>query len=224
MELRERPVESQENESALEDLPRADAVVVLGGELKRNKKGRVVAGLESKMRALGAIELMKRGLVERIIVTGGVAKEFPNEKSIAEAIEEYLIKKGVPSDKILKETGSKNTAENIENVLGILEREGVGKVLLETNEFHLPRAKQLWGNIFKKHGLSVEEAEVSAEKLLNKRSPHYQKLTSYYEFPSSLLKLPQKALTKGLYEFLRRVLIYVDREDKIARFLAQRIR
>ncbi|MCH7878867.1 MAG: YdcF family protein, partial [candidate division Zixibacteria bacterium] len=130
------------------------------GEITKREK--VEVGMESKMRALGAIELMQRGLVDRIIVTGGIAKEFPDEKSIAEAIEEYLVKKGVPPQKILKETKSKNTAENIENILAILEKEGISKVLLETNEFHLPRAKQLFGNIMERHGLSVEEAEISA--------------------------------------------------------------
>ena len=192
------------------------------GEITKREK--VEVGMESKMRALGAIELMQRGLVDRIIVTGGIAKEFPDEKSIAEAMEEYLVKKGVPPQKILKETKSKNTAENIENILAILEKEGISKVLLETNEFHLPRAKQLFGNIMERHGLSVEEAELSAESLLNERSPHYKRLTSHYEFPESLKKLPRKALIKGLREFLRRILIHVDRDDKIAKFLVSKLR
>lgn len=220
----------------IHELPSAEAVVVLGCELrkriirsKNEKTGGVIErekiepDIESKMRALGAIELWRRGLVREIIVAGGQAKEFPGEKSIAEAMEDYLVQKGVPREIIFKETTSKNTAENIENILGILEEKDVKKVILETNECRLARAKQLFGNILEKHGLKIEEAFISAEELLNERSPHYKKLTSHYQYPESLVKAPKEALLKGLWEVLHRVLIYVDREDKLAKFFVHKL-
>ena len=70
---------------------------------------------------------------------------------------------------------------------------------------------------------------LSAEELLRKRSrhydePHYGEILSHFEFPKSLAKAPKEALIKGVREFLRRVLIYCDPEDKTATFLANRLR
>ncbi|MGC9598811.1 MAG: YdcF family protein [Minisyncoccia bacterium] len=216
----------KEIESALEKIPNADAVVVLGEWFEMNKNGKAVPSLESKMRAIGALELFERGKVKKIIISGsGHRKGVSTEATVAEAMKEYLLSRGIPENAVFTEGTSINTAEGLENVLGLLEQEDIRKVLLETNEYHLPRARQLFENILRKHGLDINLANsVSAEELLKERSPHYEKLTSHFEFPSSLKNAPREALQKGLREFLRRVLIYVDRDDKIAKFLAGKIR
>lgn len=219
--------EGRENdpEKRIEAMPHSDAIVVCGGELKKNKKGEVVAGIESKMRALGALELWRRDLTDKIILTGGIAAEYPEDKSIAEAMKDYLIKKGVPEEVIHLETTSKNTAENLKNIMDILDKKNIRKAVLETSEFHLGRAKQLFGNILEERGLKLEEiTSLSAEELLNERSPHYRNITKYYQFPHSVINLPTIAIKKGLREFLRRILIYVDRQDKVATFLAHKFR
>ncbi|HEX4103913.1 MAG TPA: YdcF family protein [Candidatus Paceibacterota bacterium] len=215
----------RETEEALETIPDADAVVVFG-EWFEVKEGNAVPSLESKMRAIGALELFEKGKVKKIIISGsGHQKDLPTDTSIAEVMKHYLLTHGIPENAILTEGTSVNTSEGIENVLALLDQEDIKKILLETNEYHLPRARQLFENILKKHGLEIELADsVSAEELLKERSPHYEKLVSHFEWPASLKNAPQETLQKGLREFLRRILIYIDRDDKIATFLAAKVR
>lgn len=216
----------KELEDALEKIPDADAVVVLGEWFEMNKDGKAVPSLESKMRSIGALELFEKGKVKKIIISGsGHRKGVSTEATVADVMKEYLISRGIPENAILTEGTSMNTAEGFENVLDLLDKEDIRKILLETNEYHLPRARQLFENILKKHGLDINIADsVSAEELLKERSPHYDKLVSNFEFPDSLKNAPREALQKGLREFLRRILIYVDRDDKVAKFLAGKVR
>lgn len=249
MELKEgAPAVGPEKEvKKFEDVPEADVVVVLGCELKRNKAGEIVPGIESKMRALGALELLKEGKAKRIMFTGGVAKEFPG-KSIAAAMKEYLMSEkfkryGIPEESILVEEESKNTNENLENALDILEKERgrTKSISLLTNEYHLDRAEQLLGNVLKKRGLKLEIGSIVAEEILKKRSAHYAGLAAHYQFPTSLAKAPskkllggntfsggaftsEKALLKGLREILRRGIIHIDKDDGIVTFLARKLR
>jgi uncharacterized SAM-binding protein YcdF (DUF218 family) len=215
----------RETERALDEIPDSDAVVVLG-EWFEMKDGKAVPSLESKMRAMGALELFEKGKAKKIVISGsGHRKGYPTDVTVADTMKEYLLSRGIPEDAIVTEGTSMNTAEGLENVLALLDEEDVKKILLETNEYHLPRARQLFENILEKHGLHIALADsVSAEELLEERSPHYEKLVSQFEFPSSLKNAPKEALQKGLREFLRRVLIYVDRDDRVFKFLATKLR
>ena len=153
-------------ESALEKIPDADAVVVLGEWFEMNKDGKVVPSLESKMRAIGALELFEKGKVKKIIISGsGHRKGASTETTVAEVMKEYLLSRGIPETAIVTEGTSMNTAEGLENVLNLLDEEDIKKILLETNEYHLPRARQLFENILKKHGLDIDLTDaVSTEE------------------------------------------------------------
>ncbi len=218
--------EDRELENVLEKIPDADAVVVLGEWFEINQNGKAVPSLESKMRAIGALELFEKGKAKRIIISGsGHRKGVLAETTVADVMKEYLVSRGIPENAIITEGASMNTAEGLENILNLLDKEDIKRILLETNEYHLPRARQLFENILKKHGLDIDLADsVSAEELLKERSPHYDKLVSQFEFPSSLKNAPKETLQKGLREFLRRVLIYIDRDDRVAKFLAGKVR
>lgn len=212
-------------ESALEKIPAADAVVVFG-EWAEMKDGKVVPSLESKMRAVGALELFEKGKVKKIIVSGsGRFRGAPEGATIAEAMKEYLLSRGIPEDAIVTEGTSVNTGEGVEKVLGILKDEDIKTILLETSAYHLPRARKLFEIFLKKHGLPVELAgSVSAEELLKIRSPHYEKLVSRFEFPSSLKNAPKETLEKGLWELLRWPLLYVDPKERVVRRVAEMVR
>lgn len=217
---------AEHGEQFWEKIPNVDAVVVLGQGMKLNERGEPVPSLESKMRAIAALELFGQGKVNKIILSGNARRKgYPANVTIAGLMKQYLIERGIPEEAVVTETGSKNTAENLENSLKIIESEGLKKILFETNEYHIPRARQLLNNILEKHGLHLDEASfVSAEKLLKERSEHYDELVSHYEFPDSLKKAPTETLKKILREFLRKMLIYIDRDDKIATFLAEKLR
>ena len=198
------PADGDEHEKdlarALEEIPNADAVVVLGEWFEMNKEGKAVPSLESKMRAIGALELFERGKAKKIIISGsGHRKGYSTETTVAEVMKTYLLSRGIPESAIVTEGTSVNTAEGLENVLDILEHHDVKKILLETNEYHLPRAQQLFQNILEKHGLRIDSVDpVSAEELLQERSPHYEKLVSQYTLPDSLKNAPADALKKGI--------------------------
>ncbi len=209
-------------EGEMEGLPQAEAVVVLCHEIEPGRKGEVVPSMESKMRALGAFELWRRGLVDSVIISGGPWKDFGEDRSSAQVVGEYIAKKGVDPKDLILETKSKNTAENLENVLDFLEAKGIKSALIETNEYHLGRARQLLENILEKRGLKIEIATIAAEKILKERSRHYKNFVSHYELPTSLTKSTMAALNKGLREVIRRIMIYVDKNDNIAKFLARR--
>lgn len=223
---REDYEKDKELESALEKIHDADAVVVLGEWFEMNKDGKAVPSLKSKMRAIGALELFEKGKAKKIIISGsGHRKGVSTEATVADVMKEYLVSRGIPENAIVTEGTSMNTAEGLENVFDLLEKEDIKKILLETNEYHLPRARQLFENILEKRGLKIDLTDsFSAEALLKERSHHYEKLVSHFEFPDSLKNAPKEALQKGLREFLRRILIYVDRDDKVAKFLAEKVR
>lgn len=119
---------------------------------------------------------------------------------------------------------SKNTAENLRESLKILKEKDWHKVIIITNEYHLPRALQLFKYILDKDGYEVQCQGIACEDVLMERSPHYKNLVSHYKFPESLLKSPKQALAKGGREILRRVIIHLDKDDKVARFLAHQFR
>lgn len=220
----------------IKELPKQDAVVVLGGDVGKDKAGKEEIGFSSKMRLLAAHELYVRGLINKMILTGGLF-EKGQQKPLAELMKDFLISLGVPESDIFLESESKNTSENLLNALKILEEQKLNKVVLETNEYHLERAMQIFSNILKEAGLNVGYEEIaglkiggidfegiSAEDILEQRSPHYKKLIEGFKFPGALAENPAQALKLGLREFLRRIIISVDRDDKIGRFLVQLLR
>ncbi len=214
-----------EEKEFFKEIPDSDAVLVLTGGLEM-KDGRIVPDIESKMRALGALELWKHGKIKKIVLAGGkgVKREGP-VPPISVVMKEYLMARGAPEEDIIVETDSINTSSSLENVLPMLEKQGIKKFLLETNEYHMGRSEQLLKNALGKHGIAFDvSSSVTAEELLRNRSPHYEKLVGAYEFPGSLKNAPAGATKKGLREFLRRSLIAVDPHDKVASFLARKFR
>lgn len=238
------------HEGKIEKLPKPDVVVVLGGGIKRKRisqpgeQGKFrevdVLAADSKMRLLGLLELHNKGLADKIILAGGIFKKGQGTP-VAELMKDYLIKRGVPAENIITEDQSKNTRENLINVLEILKKEKLKNALLETSEFHLGRATQTLENILEKEGLITEYKEFSglningmdftpmaAEELVKERSPHHKKLTKQFTFPEALNpknpKVAIKAVEVGSREFLRRLMIYIDPEEKIARFLVNILR
>lgn len=71
----------------------------------------------------------------------------PNETiTEAEAMKQYLISKGIPSDRLILENRSRSTDQNIKfagQILDWLEGPIHHKVVIITNDFHLYRAKKL---------------------------------------------------------------------------------
>lgn len=117
-------------------LPKADAIVVLGGGV-----GAVEPGLyypecyPAADRAVMAARLYHAGKAPLIIPTGGGAAQA--EKPLLETMR-------VPASAILCETAARDTAENATYTLSLLKARKCKRVLVVTSAWHLPRAMMLF--------------------------------------------------------------------------------
>ena len=111
-----------------------------------------------------------------ILVSGG--QGFQEDISEGQAMEDYLIRKGIPSDKIIKEEKSTSTNENFKFSKEILdERFGDYSIAVVTNDFHLYRACC----IAKLAGLSVNRIKA--------KTPWYSAPMMYSREVLAVLKL-----------------------------------
>jgi uncharacterized SAM-binding protein YcdF (DUF218 family) len=134
---------------ALEDrIPRREpagapvCLLVLGGGFEADVT-RVRGGVEFNQageRYMEALRLSRLHPQARIIVsggdgslTGGYEDDFTVMKRLARDF-------GLEEARLLPETGSRNTFENMVNSAAIMKREGLSECLLVTSAFHMPRA------------------------------------------------------------------------------------
>jgi uncharacterized SAM-binding protein YcdF (DUF218 family) len=128
-------------------------VLLLGGSLGAlTTAGRVEEDLNDasdRIRFAGALARDYPGAP--LLVSGGEAYPRQGGRSEAEATADLLIELGVPRDRILLETESRTTAENATLTA---RQAGVGRWLLVTSAFHMPRAV----GTFRKAGIEVVAA------------------------------------------------------------------
>lgn len=129
---------------------KADAIVVLSGDVR--KKVFPQSGIEvGGNRVLKAIRLYKSGAAPIILMTGGSGDFFDPSFKESVLMKDLAIEFGVPKEKIIIETESRNTRENAAYTKQLLDKNNVKKVILVTSAFHLPRSCAL----FKKAGIDV---------------------------------------------------------------------
>jgi uncharacterized SAM-binding protein YcdF (DUF218 family) len=127
---------------AVEALPQADAIVVLGGGIVvASPPYRLTTELSSGAdRAWHAARLYKAGKAPRVLATGGGLRWYGPARPEAPAILEFMAALGVPERAVLLETESLNTYQNALFSKPILEAHGIRSILLVTSALHMPRA------------------------------------------------------------------------------------
>ena len=149
--------------------PAADAIVVLGGDVGIPVPPRAESQLHGN-RLLHAFRLFKAEKSPLILVTGG--NVFAQEGLDAEAFysKAILAEWGIPEEAIIVETKSRNTYQNAIYSFETLKSQGIDKILLVTNAFHMPRAAA----VFRQVGFDVTpsssnffEADYYQPKLLD---------------------------------------------------------
>lgn len=131
LEMRHRPA----------DIPRADAIVVLGGGTNSAMSPRpTVEVSEAGDRTLYGAKLFKEGKASNILVSGGMIAWLGVCDPGAQDMSEILTWMGVPKEAIWVESRSRNTHENAIYSAEILAKQGTNKVLLVTSAMHMPRA------------------------------------------------------------------------------------
>ena len=115
-----------------------DAVIVLGAGIK----GELVSDPLAR-RLDKAVEYHAKNPAAPIVVSGG--QGFEETITEALAMERYLISKGIPKDKIIKEEKSTSTNTNFNNSKEILDKyfDRQYKIVFITNDFHIYRAARL---------------------------------------------------------------------------------
>ncbi|NLP31533.1 DUF218 domain [Oligella ureolytica] len=148
-------LEEQYAIASVEEVPHADAIVVLGGNTASNRlnwfQDDVVRDLTHR-RLDTAEALYAAGKAPLIIVSGGA-----NEGTVSEArgMESSLLSLGVPAEAIVREDSSQTTRENALYTKRKMEEQGVDSVLVVTSALHMPRAM----GVFKSLGIKAYAAQ-----------------------------------------------------------------
>jgi uncharacterized SAM-binding protein YcdF (DUF218 family) len=181
-----------------QELPVADAVVVLGGGIKEwepprpwpdfSEGGdRIVYGAQLYNQYKGSILILSGG---RIDWKKGIGSS--ESKDMAE-IAEYL---GVPRAAIIQDPSSLNTHENAVNVRKIMDERGINRVLLVTSAMHMPRAI----GTFSREGIKATPAPTD---FLTTKPPLYEREFTFGEIILNLLPDVSRIeqTTKALKEY-----------------------
>jgi uncharacterized SAM-binding protein YcdF (DUF218 family) len=185
------------------DLPKADAIVVLGGAVRPQIPPRPwIDVTEAGDRPIYAAQLYRQGKAPVVILSGGRIEWQgggpPESGDMAKLVEAL----GVPSAAILQDPTSLNTYENAVNVKKILQQRGFKRILLVTSAVHMPRSIQ----IFNKQGIDAIPAPtdflVTQQELQEAHSSLEGRLLAAVPESENLYRL-----TRALKEYIG-ILIY----------------
>lgn len=111
-----------------------DYLVVLGAQVRGTEPSRAL-----KKRLDKASSYLQENPDTKVVVSGGMG--HGEEITEAEAMKEYLLKKGIAEDRVIEEDRSTNTVENLQFTGELIDRgQSIGLV---TNNFHVYRAVRL---------------------------------------------------------------------------------
>jgi len=110
-----------------------DSIIVLGAQVLPTGEPSV----QLRFRLDKAIEMYKRKPC--LIVTCG-ARGGDEPEPEGKVMRELLIADGLPGDRVIAETSSQDTKENIRHAWEILRDRGCETPLIVTSDYHLPRA------------------------------------------------------------------------------------
>ncbi|MFZ2904812.1 MAG: YdcF family protein [Cyclobacteriaceae bacterium] len=103
-------------------------------------------------RVVHAVELYKRGIIKKIMISGGSGRLITIERREANEILKAMLVMGVPEQAMAVENKSRNTHESAVELKQLLKGDGSEAVLLITSAFHLRRSAAC----FRKAGFTVD--------------------------------------------------------------------
>ncbi len=120
--------------SRLDQRYAADAIVVLGAAQYNGRPSPVL-----QARLDHGAELYREGWADMVVVTGGIVAG--DRMSEATAGRRYLIGVGIPPDSIVVQAVGHSTAGSMDAVAGWLRGQGLNRVILVSDPFHLARLR-----------------------------------------------------------------------------------
>ncbi|MDR6553442.1 YdcF family protein [Paenibacillus qinlingensis] len=109
----------------------ADALIVLGYRCDDNQIHPLL-----KERLDTTLMLFRTYKFRYIILSGGAVKSSTTE---AEIMCDYLLSQGVPEDRMILESRSRNTVHNLVNCKLMMQQHGITTCVLVSNSFHIRR-------------------------------------------------------------------------------------
>jgi len=137
----------------------ADAIVVLGAAQYAGRPSPVL-----KARLDHALDLWKRGLASRLVLTGG--RGVGDTISEAAVGRRYALKAGVVDSAILLENDGRTTEASMEAVAQIIDKRDLERVILVSDPFHMLRLQILAGRYgFESVTSPTRTSPISANRL-----------------------------------------------------------
>jgi uncharacterized SAM-binding protein YcdF (DUF218 family) len=125
---------------AVEVLPKAEAIVVLGGGVTPPAVGRRVPDLSDRAdRVWHGVRLFHAGKAPLVLLSGGSDPAF-SAMTEAQAMRQVMLALGVPDKAMALEGQSRNTSQNAGFSAVMLADRGIERILLVTSALHMPRA------------------------------------------------------------------------------------
>lgn len=118
--------------SEREEARAVDAIVVLGAAQYDGKPSPVL-----RARLDHTAALYRRGLAEKVVVTGG--KRAGDRTTEASVSADYLVRHGVPEASILREVKGRTSWQQLAAAAAFLKQRGITRVLLVSDGFHSAR-------------------------------------------------------------------------------------
>lgn len=113
----------------------ADTMIILGAQVRGNP---AVPSAILKERLDAAVPYLLENPQTKVVVTGG---QGPDETDTeANVMARYLMEQGIDSQRIIKESQSSRTEENISNAKKLTD---LGKIVIVTSDFHMYRGLML---------------------------------------------------------------------------------
>ena len=143
----------------VQQIGRADAIVVLGGSMAAAKPPRrPYPDLNAASdRVWHAARLYHAGKAPRILLSGGAWRS--EDAPEAPAMRDFLVELRVPAAAVLLESRSRDTQANAAQSRDLLAARGVQRVILVTSALHMQRARRN----FEKAGVAVIPAPTDFE-------------------------------------------------------------
>lgn len=150
-----------------------DVIVVLGGPMNEDmtKSRGPTAMTEAGVRMTAGVELARRFPNAKLVFTGGSADLYQDGDSEAVGAERLWLALGVPKERMMFESRSRNTHENAFMTRELVKPKPGDRWLLVTSAWHMPRSM----GIFRRAGLSVTAYPVDYHTLAG-----WQGLTARY--------------------------------------------
>lgn len=136
-------LERQSQSLAMKDVPRCDAIVMLGGgqAVYVHTDGRVEQfGKHATDRLDRAIEAFQAGKAP-LLATGGGQIDVPGSPMNGAWLADVAVQRGVPRAAIVEGGPALYTSDECEGITTALRARGVRSVLLCTSAYHMPRSR-----------------------------------------------------------------------------------